>query len=404
MPIALAWKALNIDQTPIIKSNFLPSSIIEGQKVFKMAWHGYVILVLLFLSSLYLTKILFEIQFNLEQEKFKNKELYADYTAKKSQAEKMMTMARAIDIQTANIEVIKSLLTGKNAWSEILSKLNNSFQNHPTSWITNLRKSPTGFQITGITTNRPNVVVFSNLFPNGSITKVFNRKIHSFTVWEFEINYSYPDVNWLEMIEADAQQLRKYQETKADKTANNPKQEVQPQNSSQNGKENNVESLSQSVDKTKQSNSNKNSTIKISKATIDIPIPPKSLLVNSDEPDVSLYNDFVIAYNQGQKWLTRDLGLKFINNFPQSSLNSYVRWYLSYRSMQNKEYDKPVTWLAPVLAKSDEVKPYALILLGVTYQNSGDLPRAEEIWKEAISEYPKHQVAKTARKLLNEKQ
>lgn len=403
LPIALAWKSLTFDHAGCIRSNFLPYYIIEGQKVFKIAWHGYVMLALLFISTLYITKTLYQLQFDLQQEKYKNKELYAEYTSKKDQAEKMMTMAKAIDIQTANIEVIKSLLLGKNPWTEIITRLNSSIQSHPISWITNLRKSSGGFQITGVTTNRPNVVVFSNLFPSGSITKVFNRQIRSFSVWEFEINYKYPDVNWFEMMEADAQQLRKYQALKTD-SSKDSKQVGTTKNQTNAGKDDDApNSISQKADKLKQSNSPQDNVVKVQKATIDIPTPPKSLLSHNEDPDVKSFKDIITAFNQGQDWLMIDLGVKFINNFPRSPLNSYVRWYLSYRAWQKKEYDRPMLWLEPIIKNPDATKPYALLLLGVVARDSGDKVRAEEFWKMVIQDYPQHQVTKTARKLLNEK-
>jgi len=398
LPIALAWKALTQENSASIKSNFLPYYVIESQKVFKLAWHGYLILTLIFISSLVLTKTWYKNQFELQQEKLKNKTLFEEYTSKKEQAEKMMTMSRAIDVQSANIDVIKLLLAGKNPWSEIISRLNGCIQSHPTSWVTNLRKNETGFQIIGVTTNRPNIVVFSNLFPNGSITKVSRRSIHSFSVWDFEINYSYPDVNWFQMMEADAQQLKQYQALQSGKALEN----AQPDNTAKDSKATPT-TLSKTADKVKQAIDTNKKQTQNQKIALDIPVPSKSLLEDKTDPSVKAYDDFIIAFNKRSDWLLTDLGVKFINNYPGNDLSLYIRWYLSYRSWQSKQYDKPVKWLATILKTSNVVTPYSLLLLGAVYRDSGNLKKANETWKTIVQDYPQHQVAKTATKLLNEK-
>ncbi len=403
LPIALAWKALYVDNTLSIKTNFLPSYIIEGQKVFKIAWHGYIILLLLFSSSLFLTKTLYRLQFELQQTKFKNKELFTDYTAKKDQAEKMMKMAKAIDIQTANIEVIKSLLVGKNPWTEVISRLNDCFESHPVSWLTNLRKNTTGFQITGVTTDRANVVVFSNLFPKGIIAKVFNRKIHSFSVWEFEISYSYPEVNWYEMMEADVQQLKIYRDQKTEKAqqeaqASGKLKEKAQSKGSDSGQ--GTASKSENIKQPAPQNDNQESEKVL---IIDAPTPPKSLLSDKDDPVENAYLEFQSAFKREKTSLMVDLGVKFINNYPNHALTSYVRWYLSYRAWQTKDYKRTVYWLDPMIKKQDATKPYALLLSGAIYRDWGDRAKAEELWNTLIQDYPQHQVTKTARKFLNEK-
>jgi hypothetical protein len=398
LPIALAWKALTMEHTIHIKSNFLPYYIIEGQKVFKIAWHGYIILALIFLSSLYLTKTTFQLQFDLQQENMKNKELYADYKTKKSQSETMMTMAKAIDIQSANIEVIKTLLAGKNQWTELITRLNDSFRTHPTSWITNLRKNGDGFQITGITTRRANIVIFSNLFPNGSINKVNRKSIRNFEIWEFEINYAYPEVNWYQMMEADAELLKKYQAKQTDKTPENAKQETIA------GKEGKTASvISQKAETIKQAVSQKDKSADAPALAIDFPVPPKNLLSDNNDPVVKSYKDLISAFNDHSDWQMIDLGVKFINNYPRHPLASYVRWYLSYRSWQNKQYDKPINWLDPIFKNPDATKPYTLLLLGAIYHDKGDKKSSDYYWQMIIDNYPQHQCAKTARKLLNEK-
>ncbi len=395
LPIALAWKTLTMDNPDTIKTNFLPSYIIEGQKVFKIAWHGYLILAVLFIASLYLTLTLKQLKYDIVAGEALNKRLSAEFLDKKQQAESMLAMSRAIEQQAANIETIKSLLVGKNPWTEIITKLNNSFQNHPTSWIKNLRQEGTGFKVTGVTTFRPNIVYFSNLFPNGQILSAKYRKIRSFTVWDFEITYDYPQVDWYKMMEADAEELRKYQEEK-EKTSLDKGVET-----SVDYKNPTMTSQAKTIVKSAVTPKTDDKVV-VRSSLIDIPYPAKSLIAENNDPMVKAYKDIVTAFNAKNDWQMIDLGVKFINNYPNTVLKSYVRWYLAYRAWQNRQYEKTFLWLEPLYKNRDTLYPYTLLLSGVVYRDTKDIKNAKDKWNEIVRDYSQHQCAKTARELLNE--
>lgn len=396
LPIALAWKILTLDNPETIKTNFLPAYVVEGQKVFKIAWHGYLVFALLFIASLYLTLSLKQLKYDIVTGEALNKRLSAEFIDKKQQAESMLAMSRAIEQQATNIETIKSLLTGKNPWTEIITKLNNSFRNHPTSWIKNLRQEGNGFKVTGVTTYRPNIVYFSNLFPNGQILSAKYRKIRSFTVWDFEITYDYPQVDWYKMMEADAEELRKYQEAK-EKTSLD-KNVVE---GSVDYKNPTMASQAKTIVKSAVTAKTDDKVV-VRSGSINIPYPAKNLIAEDNDPIVKAYKDIVTAFNAKNDWQMIDLGVKFINNYPNSLLKSYVRWYLGYRAWQNRQYEKTFLWLEPLYKNRDTVYPYTLLLSGVVYRDMKDMKNANEKWNEIVRDYPQHEVAKTARNLLNE--
>jgi TolA-binding protein len=337
-------------------------------------------------------------------ESFKNIELTKEYTEKKKAAETMMTMAKAIDIQTANIEVIKTLLAGKNPWTEILTRLNSSFQSHPISWIRNLRKEAGGFKIIGVTTQRPNIVTFSNLFPNGSIIKVFHRKIRSVTVWEFEINFGYPDVNWYEMMEKDMEQLRKYQEQKTDKELKKSMTDESSKKPNDSDADKAIAFITDKTGKLKQAVSKPESKeVVVSSTSIDIPYPPKNLVENEADPMVKSYREIVKAFNSKSDWLMIDLGVKFINNYPDSALKPYVRYYLAHMHWRNKQYEKALLWLDPIIKNRDATYPYVTLLYGMIHYDNGNRDTAMQYWNAVARDYPQHSTGKTAKRLISDK-
>ncbi len=395
LPIALAWKALTHDNPHTIKSNFLPAYVIENQKVFKIAWHGYLIFALLFITALYLTFAIKQLNYSINYETALNKQLTREYNYKKKEAEIMLAMQKAIEQQQANIETIKSILKGKNPWTEIITTLNNSFQSHPTSWIKNIRRDGEEFKVSGVTTHRPNIVYFAGLFPNGSIINAKHRKIRSFTVWDFEINYDYPEVDWYKMMETDAENLRKYQEAKKELALNENIKTGTTDSKSPNALSQKTDQLKSALSKTNDDQVNSVFT------TIDIPIPPKNLTANTNDPMIKAYKEIVTAFNAKNDWLMVDLAVKFVNNYPKSPLKSYVRWYVAYRTWQKKQHDKAILWLEPLLQNRDAVYPYSLLLGALVHKGLGHQETYERSLRSLINEYPTHQCAKTAKRLLN---
>lgn len=393
LPIALAWKALTMDNPATLKSNFLPSYIIENQKVFKIAWHGYLLFALLFVTALLLTFTIKQLTYSINYETALNKQLTLEYNYKKKEAEIMLAMQKAIQQQQANIETIKSILKGKNPWTEIITTLNNSFQAHPTSWLKNLRRDGEQFKIIGVTTHRPNIVYFSGLFPNGQIINAKYRKIRNFTVWDFEINYDYPEVDWYKMMEADAEKLRKFQEEK--KALQLKETETATQ------KEGGASALAQKADQIKSTLGKKDDQVASAFMTIDIPIPSKTMTANQNDPAIIAYKEIVTAFNAKNDWLMVDLCVKFVNNYPSSPLRSYVRWYVAYRHWAKKEYDKATLWLEPLYQTRDAVYPYTLLLGAVVHKGLNNKDAYERNLRTLISEYPLHQCATTAKRLLN---
>ena len=51
VPIGVAWKILDQANRDLYAVNLLPAAVKEGQRMFKLAWHGYLLLALLFTSS-----------------------------------------------------------------------------------------------------------------------------------------------------------------------------------------------------------------------------------------------------------------------------------------------------------------------------------------------------------------
>jgi TolA-binding protein len=192
IPIALAWKTMDSGNKKYINTNFLQKKIIEGQKIFKLAWHGFIILFLLFFYTSYSTKNFLIVSNDLAHLKKANIMLESENRSYRSKVESNMAGLMSVESLQGQQQKVLELLKGKNEWGYILKELADSFNNHPMSWIVNLKSDKESFTIIGKTSKRTNILAFSQLFPDGKILKVTNEKIGKNLIWNFEMTYSYP--------------------------------------------------------------------------------------------------------------------------------------------------------------------------------------------------------------------
>jgi TolA-binding protein len=228
IPIALAWKTMDSGNKKFINTNFLQKKILEGQKIFKLAWHGFIILFLLFFYTSYSTKN-FLIQSNeLTHLKKSNVMLESELRSYRSKVESNMAGLLSVASLQGQQQKVLELLKGKNEWGYILNELANSVANHPMSWIINLKSEKETFTIIGKTTKRPNILAFSQLFPEGKILKVTNEKIGKILIWNFEMSFAYPKLETILKSQVAASPPNKDNASLAEVTAKKPKATEQP--------------------------------------------------------------------------------------------------------------------------------------------------------------------------------
>jgi hypothetical protein len=255
-----------------------------------------------------------------------------------------------------------------------------------------LQKDGTGFRVTGVTTHRPNIVYFSNLFDNGSIITAKYRKIRSFTVWDFDIRYDFPTVDWYKMMEADAEQLRKYQEEK-NRTAIKDLEDTEPTADLKS-------KITQKATDLKNSANKLDTTITVRNPLIDIPFPVDKYLSKPDSPEVNDFYKIVTAFNDKNDWVLVDLGTKYVKTYPSSPLKPYVQWYNAYRAWADKQYNKVPLWNDPIMKTRGPVYPYSMLLHGIVARDRGEKKYGDEVLAKLAQDYSQHPVGKTASKLL----
>lgn len=330
LAIALAVKAISPEAAHNTRSDFLPDYIVEGQKVFKIAWHGFIFLILIFIFTTYFTTAMLKSVSDYNKAKQENGRMEILLAQKRTDAEEIQEISSSLEMHKENLEAIKLILDKKNPWTMVLDKLNRTLRSHPTSWIQSFTQESERLTITGSTTNRRNVVTIAEMLPDAQIKRVANVRVRNTTLWQFEINSAIPERNWAEEIDREFERLWSEHEVAKMRTTGQ-------------------------AAATQEANS------------LNL-LPASALLVASSDQLrqsgelAAEYHAFISAIESRRQWQYREKGQAFINKNRNSILVPIVRWRMAYRFYVDKQYSFATQYLAPMLEFRDQYYPYVLLL------------------------------------------
>ncbi len=386
IPIALACKALSQDDSRWTPSNFLPSRIMEGQKVFKIAWHGFIVLFMIFVVTFWATVSILKTNQLYREEKAKQRELNFTLQQRRKEAAEIQKIREDLENQEKNIEVLKTVLENKNPWSEVLNILNRNLAGKATSWLQSLKLENDRLTFNGLTTRRANVIGISEALPNSQIRKVVHNLIRGNNVWAFELTADLPKVDWNTEIDKDLELLRSmktnYGESEASETAS------QGQSSSLSP----LNLIAPSAKTTAPQTDKKGNVILPPLPQESCPTPREEL-TKGDTEDVKAFRSFVAASNRENSWDYRDAGVQFLYKFKGSELAPAVRWWLCYRLYLDKEFGLAQKHLEPMLSASDRYHPYA-VLLRARLDYAAGYSRYKDSYNLLKNDYGRHALMK----------
>ncbi len=192
IPIALAWKSLEPKNADFVQSTMLPQYIIERQKSFKLAWHGWIMLIIM-MGLAYLGTIEY-LTINRKIERLEEKIVLTQ-----TEVDTKVKPVRSYDQEKAEITALENtrLLVGdiignKNQWHVIIKKIADFAANNKLTWYTSVVGKADNFLITGYTTKRKIINRLSALFGDVKIKTVENTSLEGVPIWKFEMSFSYP--------------------------------------------------------------------------------------------------------------------------------------------------------------------------------------------------------------------
>ncbi|MFN0158413.1 MAG: hypothetical protein ACKVRP_10125 [Bacteroidota bacterium] len=188
IPIGAAWRALDPSSDTFYQINLLPSIIREGQRVFKLSWHGYLLMATLFFSTLFFTLSVGEKRQDIvaHQETLRLKE------SQLAENKTMMTSIEGLQAELAkyqtSLALYDSLVPGSERWSKVFTQLSHGVEDLNSIWITDFSSKEKGvLSLNGFTVYRTRIPRMASLFDNAVLKEVNVQKIREQEVYRYSI-------------------------------------------------------------------------------------------------------------------------------------------------------------------------------------------------------------------------
>lgn len=185
--IASAWSASGNDIQAFPKISLVPQYVSTRQAVFKLDWHGYILLLLI---------AGFPFTFNLtyQQKLSEVEELKTTITALNQQISENRVLSTVVDqltneigVMNVNTNLLDTLSKDTQLWSYTLSMLNSEVANIRGVWIQNIQYDRNTFVLQGFSLYRDRIARISNLFDTAVIQQVVEKEERETKIYEFVI-------------------------------------------------------------------------------------------------------------------------------------------------------------------------------------------------------------------------
>jgi hypothetical protein len=194
MAISVAWEKLQPKNPHFYRINLIPHTIREEQKTMKLAWHGYLLLLVLFASTVGLT--LFVLQ---KQETINKLTSQLEYERKQVNEQRaIVTQINDLESRSASLveatNTLDTLLLNTEKYSETLDTLAKAAGGLRNIWINEIKPDPEGnIAITGFSLTRSSVPTFSHLVGQTNMREISVQEIGKKKVYRFDVSLSVPD-------------------------------------------------------------------------------------------------------------------------------------------------------------------------------------------------------------------
>lgn len=361
IPIALAWKTLDPRNEKFFHSNLLPSKIIENQKYFKIAWHGFLVLTLIFFVALYGTVNSLKLQQSINKVKVETRQVENELRETKRLIDNVNIVKYKMSDVEDKLVKVKEITGFRNQWGVILRDISGSLRRNSLSWLEVLESSGSNevdsrFQISGFSTAQRNIVKLSNLFPNCQIDKVSSTEVQENKIWSFSLNFSYPEVSEkLITIEPES------------------KPTPQPV---------------------------------VAKPEVNRVVPKAEPIAQEEavEPDYKNINDPMVAYDEVIELYFRgdtDGSLagfqNFLEKYPNHARAYNAKYFIGECYYHMAQYQKAIPMFEEIVLLERGKRPDAMMMLGNCYEKTAEMEKAISNWQNLVNKFPNNNLTKLAR-------
>lgn len=185
--IGLAWAASEFEKEKYPALSLLPDYVQERQKIFKLQWHGVLLLIFIFLAP-----ITFNYFYQQNAQQIEN--LTSNLEQLNSQIEQIEPTVQATNELSNDLSLLREKLVlldtlsrGSREWSAKLDILNDGMRPIQNTWVTSMTQAQNGTFVEGYSLYRNRIPRVVNIFARATLLNVTIEEIREQEVFRFSI-------------------------------------------------------------------------------------------------------------------------------------------------------------------------------------------------------------------------
>lgn len=190
VPIATAWRSLNAKQAGFYDIDLTPVTIKEGQKAFKLAWHGWILAAAIIGSIVFFYTSIESRSAEIKRTRevlIQKRVQLTDLEALRAQR---AALQRDIERYAKAASVYDSIAPGSDRWSRVLHYFANSVEDLNSLWIYRLQREetiPGALKVSGKSIYRTRISRMASLFEKATLKQVRTTTIRDKVIYDFDL-------------------------------------------------------------------------------------------------------------------------------------------------------------------------------------------------------------------------
>lgn len=186
-PIGIAWSAAKTPEGKFLDLSLVPKYVQTRQQVFKLAWHGIILLFLIAMTPIILNQMYQERSATLAEKEQQILRIDQQLRETRAIANMVDRLSAEYTQYETKVKLLDTLSHNTLKWSRTLRIINNSTENVNSLWFTSFQADNNNVILQGISLYRDRIPKISNSFGNATIQQVVERELRGLTVYEFTL-------------------------------------------------------------------------------------------------------------------------------------------------------------------------------------------------------------------------
>lgn len=167
--------------------SFVPKYVEDRQKIFKLQWHGMLILFLIFLTPITFNYFYTQNASKIESYSNQLNQMNNRLANIEPAVNNVNELQENLSILREKLTMLDTLARGSKEWSEKFDMLNSGIQSVGNSWLTSFSNSSSGTFLQGYSLYRNRIPEIVNIFEEATLMSVNNEKMREKKVYSFSI-------------------------------------------------------------------------------------------------------------------------------------------------------------------------------------------------------------------------